>query len=267
MFQPSRNFVPLDLQEKLLRIDENKRGFSARRMINISKALGLAAFHELCDVSSHFTPAFIAEKRRKRIAKEEDARQSEVQRQTQIALDEKLEAARIARRKTVQAQLNAQRRITQSAPTVQRAHAIKDSHRCQELSRRLADRNSRNNEQRKEMERRRAEGHAAEAKRLADAEAKRRQEAAAYWSQQAKALREEVEAIKMKTTMSAAAEQASPIPADTLKDRKELLNYPQNTIFQESSDVQSAGGTCKDVDNYFLPLFSTKQPYGGETIR
>ena len=236
-------------------------------MINISKALGLAAFHELCDVSSHFTPAFIAEKRRKRIAKEEDARQSEVQRQTQIALDEKLEAARIARRKTVQAQLNAQRRITQSASTVQRAQAIKDSHRCQELSRRLADRNSRNNEQRKEMERRWAAEQAAEAKRLANAEAKRRQEAATYWSQQAKALREEVNAIKMKTLMGAAAERTSPMPADTTKDRKELLNHPQSTLFQRKSDVRSVGGMCEDVDNYFLPRFSTKQPYDGESIR
>ena len=234
MFQTSCHRAPLDLQEKLLRIDENKRGFSARRVTNIGKALGLAAFNELRDVSSkHLTPAFIAAKRRKRIEKEEKARQLEVRRRTQIALDEKLEAARIVRRKAVQAQLNAQRRITQSAPTVKRVHALKDSHRCQELSRRLVHRNSRNNEQRKEMERRRAAEQAAEAKRLAAAEAKRRQEAAIYWSQQAKALREEVIAIKMKTTKSIALEEAPIMPAGSRKKSEELLNHPQSTTIYQ----------------------------------
>ena len=242
MFDPRRT-VPLDLQEKLQRIDENKRGFTARRVTNIGKALGLAAFNEICHVSkTHLTPTFIAAKRRRRVEKEEEARQTEIRRKTQIDLDAKLEAARIARRKTIQAQLNAKRRITQSAPSVQRAHALKDSHRCQELSRRLADRDSRNDEQRKEIERRRLAEQAAEAKRLADAEAKRRQEAAVYFSQQAEALQKEVQTIKMKTMTSTTVDPTQITHVATEETREELLNHPQSTIFQDKSsksDVQS----------------------------
>lgn len=183
-------------------------------------------------------------------------------------LDAKLEAARIARRKTIQAQLNAKRRITQSAPTVQRARGIKDSHRCQELSRRLVDRDRRNDEQRKEMERRRLAEQAAEAKRLADAKAKRRQVAAVYWSQKAEALREEVERIK--STMSITVEATPKMPAATEETREELLKHPQSTIFQDKSrksNAQSVGGAATGVGNHFLPLFSTKQSYDSELIR
>ena len=212
--------------------------------------------------------AFIAAKRQKRVEKEEEARQTEIRRKTQIDLDAKLEVARIARRKTIQAQLNAKRRITQSAPSVQRAHALKDSHRCQELSRRLVDRDRWNDEQRKEIERRRLAEQAAEAKRLADAEAKRRQEASAYWSQQAEALREEVERIK--STLSITVEATLKMPAATEETREELLNHPQSTIFQDKSrksNAQSVGGAATGVGNYFLPLFSTKQPYDSELNR
>ena len=271
MFETNRQSVPLDLQEKLQRIDENKRGFTARRVTNIGKALGLAAFNEICHVSkTHLTPAFIAAKRQRRVEKEEEARQTELRRKTQIDLDAKLEAAKIARQKTIQAQLNAKRRITQSAPTVQRAHAIKDSYRCQELSRRLVDRDSRNGEQRKEIERRRLAEQAAEAQRLADAEAKRRQEAAVYWSQQAEALREEVKTIKMNTTTSITVDATKITHVATEDTREELLKHPKSTILQDKSsksDAQSVGGAATGVGIYFLPLFSTKQPYDSELIR
>ena len=57
MFETNRHSVPLDLHEKLQRIDENKGRFTARRVTNIGKALGLAAFNEICHVSkTHLTP-------------------------------------------------------------------------------------------------------------------------------------------------------------------------------------------------------------------
>ena len=185
-------------------------------------------------------------------------------------LDAKLEAARIARRKTIQAQLNAKRRITQSAPSFQRAHALKDSHRCQEPSRRLFDRDRRNDEQRNEIERRRLAEQAAEAQRLADAEAKRRQEAAVYWSQQAEALREEVKTIKMNTTTSITVDATKITHVATEDTREELLKHPKSTILQDKSsksDAQSVGGAATGVGISFLPLFSTKQPYDSELIR
>ena len=256
----------LGLQEKLLRIDESKRRFTARRVTNIGKALGLSVVNELRHASSkHLTPSFVAAKRRKRKEEQEEARQIEVRRQTQIALDEKLEATRIARRKTIQAQLNAQRRITLAAPTVERSRALKNTYYCKELSRRLADRDCRNDEQRREAERRKMAALAAEAKRLADAEIERRQKAAAYWAQQAKATREEANAMKSKSGTIGCLEESAPNRACE-EETIDPLNHPACTIFQTSQSASSMAESC-DTDNRYSALFSTKHSYDGEVAR
>ena len=192
----SEDAVPMDLHEKLEQIHANKtRRLTARRVTNIGRALCLSALDECRNTSltRHLTPAFVTEKRRRRRQRAEEERQVEIRRQTQVALDEQIEAARIARRRTIQSELRARRRITQSAPTVQRFQALRDSHRRREVSRRRADRDGRNEAQQRERERRREAEEVAEAKRLADAERRRRQEAAAYWSERAKSTRTEAD--------------------------------------------------------------------------
>jgi len=254
----------LGLHEKLDRIENKKRRFTARRVTNVGTALGLSALHEIRDVSSRYLmPAFITDKRRQRQEQEEEARQGEFRRQTQIASDEKVEAARIQRRKTVQSELKARRRITQSAPTVQRFHSLKDSHHCQELSRRLEDRDNRNDAQRSEMERRRLAEEATEAKRLADAEIKRRREAVSYWSHQATSTRKEADAIPRKRDEIGRTVEGTPTLVDVLKKKPELLNHPEITMLQERTASRIE---CADLDNHFLPLFSTKQSYNEEVI-
>ena len=259
--------ISLDLQEKLLRIDEGKRRFTARRVTNIGKALGLSVVNELRHASSkHLTPSFVAAKRRKRKEEQEEARQIEVRRITQIALDEKLEANRIARRKTIQAQLNAQRRITLAAPTVERSRALKNTYYCQELSQRLIDRDCRNDEQRRDAERRKMAALAAEAKRLADAEIERRQKAAAYWSQQAKATREEANAMKSKTTATGCLEESSSKRAGG-EESIGPLNHLFSTIFQTSQSASSMTESYNTCDNRYSALLSTKQSYDREVAR
>ena len=173
----------MDLHEKLEQIEATKRRLTARRVTYIGKALCLSVLDECRNASltRQLTPAFVANKRRRLQQQAEEARQVDIRQRTQVALDQQIEAARIRRRQTLQSDLRARRRITQSAPTVQRFHALRESHQRREVSRRRADRDGRNEAQRKERERRRIAEEAAEAKRLADAECKRRQEAASYW--------------------------------------------------------------------------------------
>ena len=264
----------MDLHEKLEQIDATKRRLTARRVTNIGKALCLSALNECRNASlpQHLTPAFVVDKRRLRQQREEEARKVEIQRRMQVTLDGQIEAARIRRRQTLQSELRARRRITQSASTLQRFHALQDSHREREVSRRRADRDGRNEAQRRERERRRKAEEAAEAKRLADAERRRRQEAAAYWSERAKSTRTEADAILEQRNQ--AKEELPTVEVNleqpvAAKEEKKviLLNHPDSTMLQERRATTCSKVDTKDVDNRYLPLLSTKQSYRGELIR
>ena len=146
-------------------------------------------------------------------------------------MGERIEAARIARRQTLQSELQARRRITQSEPTLQRFHDLRDSHRRREVSKRRADRDGRTEAQRRERERRREAEEAAEAERLADAECKRRQEAASYWSEQAKTTRIEANAILEKRQ---GAKEVGPVGTDEVNLKQPVPPVKDYGIIQRT---------------------------------
>ena len=260
----------MDLHEKLEEIEAKKSRLTARRFTNIGKALCLSALDECksASLSRHLTPAFVVDRRRRRRQQAEETRKVEIRRRTQVALDKQIQAVKIARRQTLQSELRARRRITQSAPTVQRFHDLRDSHRVKEKASRRADRDGRYEAQLRERERRREAEEAAEAKRLAEAERRRRQEAASYWSERAKSTRTEADAILAKrrgTTEVGGTVAVSVKPFPTKQKKSILLNHPNKTMLQERQATTMFDSV--HVDNRYLPLLSTKQPYHGELNR